>query len=240
MGDAQLSTSHSGSSFAILFLAFEHRSALRVSPRSPARLSLSVYSDFFEMPTASRKELSEWAASLSGHSVSRELKELSTGVVLCHLVEAARPGSVEIRKLATMRSGSDTIANLKLLSVALERVDPSGELAAACDVPLLAKGQPQATLALLQKLHSYFNAENNAELAADGNSRSRSAAAEKKRTRVKPVDAAAEPAAPAGAETLTSAALAELQPALAARRAAAERRAAARSRPLPRPSLSGA
>mmetsp|Transcript_28901 Transcript_28901/g.92891 ORF Transcript_28901/g.92891 Transcript_28901/m.92891 type:complete len:239 (-) Transcript_28901:26-742(-) len=178
------------------------------------------------MPTASRKELSEWAASLSGHSVSRELKELSTGVVLCHLVEAARPGSVEIRKLATMRSGSDTIANLKLLSVALERVDPSGELAAACDVPLLAKGQPQATLALLQKLHSYFNAENNAELAADGNSRSRSAAAEKKRTRVKPVDAAAEPAAPAGAETLTSAALAELQPALAARRAAAERRAA--------------
>ena len=127
------------------------------------------------MPTASRKELSEWAASLSGHSVSRELKELSTGVVLCHLVEAARPGSVEIRKLATMRSGSDTIANLKLLSVALERVDPSGELAAACDVPLLAKGQPQATLALLQKLHSYFNAENNAELAADGNWRRRTA-----------------------------------------------------------------
>ena len=211
-----------------------------VSPRSPARLSLSVYSDFFEMPTASRKELSEWAASLSGHSVSRELKELSTGVVLCHLVEAARPGSVEIRKLATMRSGSDTIANLKLLSVALEKVDPSGELGAACDVPLLAKGQPQATLALLQKLHSYFNAENNAELAADGNSRSCSAPAEKKRTRVKPVDAAAEPAAPAGAETLTSAALAELQPALAARRAAAERQAAARSRPLPRPSLSGA
>mmetsp|Transcript_6441 Transcript_6441/g.20110 ORF Transcript_6441/g.20110 Transcript_6441/m.20110 type:complete len:263 (+) Transcript_6441:132-920(+) len=112
----------------------------------------------------SRKDLAAWATELSGESVTAQLKELSTGVVLCRILEAGRPGSIETRKLMTStRSEADAVVNLKLFMAGLEKLDPTGSMAAQCEVENVAKGQPQATLRLMQLVYSFLNA------GSDGN-----------------------------------------------------------------------
>jgi len=130
----------------------------------------------------SRKDLAAWATRLSGEPVTAQLKELSTGVIFCRLLESGRPGSVETRKLMTStRSEADAVTNLKLFMAGLEKSDPTGELAGSVEVENLAKGQPQATLRMLQHMYSFVGGD--AESAAargaggalapvDGNTRS--------------------------------------------------------------------
>jgi hypothetical protein len=190
----------------------------------------------------SRKDLAVWASDLSGEAVSAQLKELSTGVVLCRLLEAGRPGSIETRKMMTStRSEADAVTNLKLFMAGLEKLDPTGEMAAQCEVENVAKGQPQATLRLMQLVFSFLNedgtsATGSAFAAIDGNARAsgrRAArkpaakgAARKGKSAEVNDDEEAPPPTPCGVKS--AAAVAELagnlDPAVAAQMRAAQRR----------------
>jgi len=194
----------------------------------------------------SRKDLAAWASELSGDAVTAQLKELSTGVVLCRLLEAGRPGSIETRKMMTStRSEADAVTNLKLFSAGLEKLDPSGEMAAQCEVENVAKGQPQATLRLMQLVFAFLNdhagdatsATGSALAPIDGNARAagRRAArkpagkgAVRKGTSTEACDADEEAPPPTPCGTKSAAAIAELaanlDPAIAAQLRAAQRR----------------
>jgi hypothetical protein len=196
------------------------------------------------MAPPSRKDLAAWASDLSGETVTSQLKELSTGVVLCRLLESGRPGSIETRKMMTStRSEADAVTNLKLFSAGLEKLDPTGEMAAQCEVENVARGQPQATLRLMQLVFSFLNdgdassATGSALAPIDGNARAsgrraprkpagKGAGRKGKSAEVCDADEEAPPPTPCG--TKSAAAVAELaatlDPAIAAQLRAAQRR----------------
>ena len=96
----------------------------------------------------SRKELARWASEVTGQRVTQLEKQCASGTIYCQLVEAARPGSVDMRKVD--RAG-DALGNYKALENALAKIGL--EQARSMDIQMLQKGQPQATIDLLQTLH---------------------------------------------------------------------------------------
>lgn len=97
----------------------------------------------------SRKELAEWTTQLVGAQISTDLKECASGAIFCHLVEAAHPGALEVRKVATNHTTeADAVHNFRMLADAMESLGVS----APVDVSELVKAQPQVTLSLLQQI----------------------------------------------------------------------------------------
>eukprot|EP00316_Scyphosphaera_apsteinii_P005680 CAMPEP_0119342222 /NCGR_PEP_ID=MMETSP1333-20130426/104249_1 /TAXON_ID=418940 /ORGANISM="Scyphosphaera apsteinii, Strain RCC1455" /LENGTH=260 /DNA_ID=CAMNT_0007354391 /DNA_START=29 /DNA_END=811 /DNA_ORIENTATION=+ len=123
-------------------------------------------------PPASRHVLADWASQISGSQVTNSLdKHTTTGVLFCQLFEAIKPGSIDMRKMnARAQAESDSIANFKLLQAAFER--HKMDHLQGISITSLAKGQPQATLELLQEFHKMHVGETECSSALapiDGN-----------------------------------------------------------------------
>uniref|UniRef100_A0A7S0Q439 Calponin-homology (CH) domain-containing protein n=1 Tax=Coccolithus braarudii TaxID=221442 RepID=A0A7S0Q439_9EUKA len=115
----------------------------------------------------SRKELATWASQLLGHRVNQTIdKQFANGVAFCKLLDVIRPGSVELRKMNPKAiAESDAMNNFKVLQAALHKL----YIYNAIDLTLLARGQPQETLALLQHLHGMHVGDGGALTQIDGN-----------------------------------------------------------------------
>jgi hypothetical protein len=120
-------------------------------------------------PPVSRKELSRWAQEVTGQRVSQTQleKSFSSGAIYCQLVAAAKPGDIDMRKVNLTAEGSTSLNNYKELGKALEKIGV--EYGRSMEIPLLQKGQPQATIGLLQTLYSAFGGgEGEAEFTPRG------------------------------------------------------------------------
>ena len=82
---------------------------------------------------ASRKELAEWASSLTNERITQSFdKQFTSGVIFCRIVEATNPGSLDMRKLNGRAHGeSVAIANFTGDS---QFEEPTGSIAAAAVV----------------------------------------------------------------------------------------------------------
>tara|TARA_B110001452_G_scaffold50214_1_gene38366 strand:- start:701 stop:1522 length:822 start_codon:yes stop_codon:yes gene_type:complete len=104
----------------------------------------------------SRKDLSDWATHACGQRVTTKLEtECSSGVVYCKLLDAVRPGAVDMTKLKDKPSESENLNNFRVLQSGFEKLGISQTI----DVAQLARGQPQATLEMLQKLFALKSEE---------------------------------------------------------------------------------
>ena len=133
--------------------------------------------------TVSRRELTRWASEVSGGPVTNLEKQCCTGAIYCQMVEAARPGVVDMRKVNLDADKNNALGNYKALQVALGKI---GVEAGSMDIQNLTNGQPQATMDLLQSLHQHLGGEGAAQTprglsnldpnAANSGSRKRKAA----------------------------------------------------------------
>ena len=133
--------------------------------------------------TVSRRELTRWASEVSGGAVTNLEKQCCTGAIYCQMVEAARPGLVDMRKVNLDADKNNALGNYKALQVALGKI---GVEAGSMDILNLTNGQPQATMDLLQSLHQHLGGEGAAQTprglsnldpnAANSGSRKRKAA----------------------------------------------------------------
>ena len=105
----------------------------------------------------SRRELTRWAAEVSGGRVTNLEKQCCTGAIYCQMIEASRPGVVDMRKVNLDADQNNALGNYKALQVALGKI---GVESASMDIQSLTKGQPQATMDLLQSLHQHLGGEN--------------------------------------------------------------------------------
>ena len=106
--------------------------------------------------TVSRRELTRWASEVSGGRISNLEKQCCTGAIYCQMIEAARPGSVDMRKVNLDADKNNALGNYKALQVALSKI---GVESASMDIQNLTNGQPQATMDLLQSLHQHLGGE---------------------------------------------------------------------------------
>lgn len=113
------------------------------------------------MPHAALFEL-----QVTGQRITSLENQCRTGAVYCQLVEAARPGSVEMNKVNLKADDNNALSNYKALESALSRLGI--EEARSMDILKLAAGQPQATLELLQTLHAVFVSDDGTEPARGG------------------------------------------------------------------------
>ena len=104
----------------------------------------------------SRRELTRWASDVSGGRVTNLEKQCCTGAIYCQMIEASRPGVVDMRKVNLDADQNNALGNYKALQVALGKI---GVESASMDIQNLTKGQPQATMDLLQSLHQHLGAE---------------------------------------------------------------------------------
>lgn len=121
-------------------------------------------------------------------------KQCWSGALYCQLVEAAHPGTVDMKKVnLQVAPGHEHTAlnNYKALETALAKLDI--DQTRSIDVCKLSQGQPQATIELMQILHSSFSdggdgtprrkglgaqpVDPNAPLAASGSSKRKAAPA---------------------------------------------------------------
>lgn len=78
-------------------------------------------------------------------------KQCSNGVILCELLEGARPGSVNLSRLNRAADAEhQAIPNYKLLAAGLEKAGVEHPI----DISAMAKGTPALHLELLQKLYA--------------------------------------------------------------------------------------
>ncbi|KAL1524808.1 hypothetical protein AB1Y20_019688 [Prymnesium parvum] len=118
------------------------------------------------MAVASRKELQRWTAEVTGQRISCLENQCRTGAIYCQLVDAARPGSVDMRKVNLKADDNNALVNYKALEAALSKLGI--EETRSMDIQKLAAGQPQATLELLQTLHAALVADEPAETPRGG------------------------------------------------------------------------
>ena len=110
--------------------------------------------------TVSRRELTRWASEVSGGRISNLEKQCCTGAIYCQMIEAARPGVVDMRKVNLDADKNNALGNYKALQVALGKI---GVESASMDIQNLTNGQPQATMDLLQSLHQHLGGEGGGE-----------------------------------------------------------------------------
>ena len=72
--------------------------------------------------TVSRRELTRWASEVSGGPVTNLEKQCCTGAIYCQMVEAARPGVVDMRKVNLDADKNNALGNYKALQVALNEL----------------------------------------------------------------------------------------------------------------------
>ena len=106
--------------------------------------------------TVSRRELTRWASEVSGGRISNLEKQCCTGAIYCQMIEAARPGVVDMRKVNLDADKNNALGNYKALQVALGKI---GVESTSMDIQNLTNGQPQATMDLLQSLHQHLGGE---------------------------------------------------------------------------------
>ena len=106
--------------------------------------------------TVSRRELTRWASEVSGERVTNLEKQCCTGAIYCQMIEACRPGVVDMRKVNLDADQNNALGNYKALQVALGKI---GVESTSMDIQNLTKGQPQATMDLLQSLHQHLGGE---------------------------------------------------------------------------------
>ena len=98
----------------------------------------------------SRAVLSRWMTDVAGVPVSGKPEKLcSNGALFCQLLEAVAPGSLNLQKVnQTANAEHQSLANYRILQSGLDKAG----VTAPIDSSLLCKGQPQATLDLLNRL----------------------------------------------------------------------------------------
>ena len=106
--------------------------------------------------TVSRRELTRWASEVSGGRISNLEKQCCTGAIYCQMIEAARPGVVDMRKVNLDADKNNALGNYKALQVALGKI---GVESTSMDIQNLTNGQPQATMDLLQSLHQHLGGD---------------------------------------------------------------------------------
>ena len=120
--------------------------------RAAVRKSMAKSMAAKKPAAVSRKELSRWVAEVTQQSVTQLEKTCASGAVYCLLLDSARPGSVDMRKVSLSAEASTAYGNYRALGNALSKLGL--EKARSVDTQLLQKGQPQATIELLQTLHA--------------------------------------------------------------------------------------
>jgi len=134
---------------------------------------------------ASNRDLAEWATSVVGEPIAPTFgKQFISGVAFCKLLDAAKPGVVAMSKVNPRAQGeSDALANFKVLQTAFHKLG----LEQPMDMHMLSKGQPQATLEMLTRIHTLHHGEPDAVSALaplDGNAMGSRVAGRKRRGEV--------------------------------------------------------
>eukprot|EP00900_Chrysochromulina_parva_P000691 jgi/Chrpa1/10622/Chrysochromulina_OHIO_Genome00019019-RA len=103
---------------------------------------------------ASKTQLASWATKVCGMSIGKSLpieKQCSNGAIYCELLEAARPGSINLQKVNKEADAEHkALPNYKLLEAALFKAGIEHPL----DLPNLCKANPIAHLDLLQRIYA--------------------------------------------------------------------------------------
>ena len=105
----------------------------------------------------SRAVLSRWMTETLNEPIgTAPEKKCSNGVVYCQLLEAVRPGSLNMAKVnLAAHEEHASLANYRVLAAGLEKAGLEKQI----DPSLLCKGQPAATLELLHKIYQMASPE---------------------------------------------------------------------------------
>ena len=117
----------------------------RTHPLGPTGLKMAA-------TAPSRAVLSRWATETLGEPIgAAPEKKCANGVIYCQLLDALRPGVLNMSKVNLAADAAHTsLGNYRLLATGLEKAGIENPI----DTSLLAKGQPSATLELLHRLYA--------------------------------------------------------------------------------------
>ena len=103
----------------------------------------------------SRAVLSRWASELLNEPIgTAPEKKCTNGVIYCKLLEAVRPGTLNLTKVNVSADAEhSSLANYRILAAGLEKAGVTVNI----DAGTLSKGQPAATLDLLHRLFALAN-----------------------------------------------------------------------------------